>query len=50
MVTELTRAVSHFTGKFKMTIKLEILATGAAADVDSLSVVGFIRIFSLVVV
>ena len=34
-------AVNHFTGKLKQPIKLEILATGAAVDVDSLTVIGF---------
>ena len=44
MVTELIRAVNHFTDKFKQPITLEILATGAAVDVDSLIVIGFMRI------
>ena len=45
MVTELTRAVNHFTGKFKQPIKLETSATGGAADVDPLEVVEFMRIY-----
>ena len=43
-VTELIRAVNHFTGKLKQPIKLEILATGAAVDVVSLEVIEFMRI------
>ena len=39
----LIRAVNHFAGNFQQPIKLEILATGAAVDVDSLTVVGFMR-------
>ena len=45
MVNELRRAVNHFTGKFKRPIRLETSATGGAADVDSLDVVGFMRIY-----
>ena len=37
------RAVNYFTGNFDQPIKLEILATGAAVDVNSLTVIGFIR-------
>ena len=44
MVTELIRAVNHFTGNFDQPIKLEIFATGAAVDVASLVVIGFMRI------
>ena len=44
MVTELIRAVNYFTGIFNQTIKLEMLATGAEVDVDSLTVIGFMRI------
>ena len=43
MATELIRAVNRSIGKFKQPIKLEILATGAAVDVDSLTVIGFMR-------
>ena len=44
MVTELIKAVNHFTGKFKQPIKLEVLAAGAAIliDVASLVVIGLI--------
>ena len=44
MVTELIRAVNYYTGNFDQPIKLEILATGAAVDVDSLAGIGFMRI------
>ena len=44
MVTELIRAANYFTGNFQQPIKFEILATGASVDVDSLTVVGFMRI------
>ena len=44
MVTGLIRAVNYFTGNFDKPIKLEILATGAAVDVDSLTVFGFMRL------
>ena len=44
MVIELIRAVSHVTGNFDQPIRLEILATGAAIYVDSLTVIGFMRI------
>ena len=44
MVTELIRAVNLITDKFKQPIKLEILATGAAEDVKSGAVIGFVRI------
>ena len=47
MATELIRAVNHFTGEFQQPIKLEILATGAAIDVDSLAFIGFMRISGL---
>ena len=40
MITELIRAVDHFTGKFKQPIKLEVFVTGAAIYVDSLAVIG----------
>ena len=42
----LFRAVNYFTGNFDQPIKLEILATGAAVNVDSLTVIGFMRIGS----
>ena len=35
MVTELIRAVNYFTGNFQQPIKFELLATGAAVDVNS---------------
>ena len=44
MVTDLIGAVNNFTGKSQQPIILEILATRAAVDVDSLTVTGFIRI------
>ena len=44
MVTGLIRTVNYFTDNFDQPIKLEILATGAAADVDSLTVIGFMRL------
>ena len=44
MITGLIRAVNHFTGNIDQPIKLEILATGAAVDVDSLTVIGFMSI------
>ena len=44
MATKLIRAVNHFTGQFKQPIRLEILATGVAVDVDSLIVIGIMRI------
>ena len=34
-VTELIKAVDHFTGKFQQPIKLELFTTGAAVYVDS---------------
>ena len=34
----------YFTGNFDKPIKLEILATGAAVHVDSLTVLGFMRL------
>ena len=43
MVIELTRTINYFTGNFHQPIKLEILATGAAVDVDSLTVIVFMR-------
>ena len=42
MVTELIRAVNCFTGK--QPIKLEILDTEAAVDVDSLALIEFMKI------
>ena len=45
MVTELITAVNYFTGDFNQPIKLEILITEAAVDVDSLTVIGFMRIY-----
>ena len=47
MVTELIRTVNHFTGIFHQPIKLEILPTGAGVDVDSLTVIGQMRICGL---
>ena len=44
IVTEGIRAVNHFIGKFKQQIILQILATRAPEDVDSLVVIGFMRI------
>ena len=44
MVTELIKAVNYFIGNFYQPIKFEILATGAAVDVDSLTVIGFMRL------
>ena len=44
MVTELTRAVNYLTGNFDQPIRLEMLATCAAVDVDTLTVIGFMRI------
>ena len=44
MVTELISAGNYFIDSFDQPIKLEILATGAAEDVDSLTVIGFMRI------
>ena len=44
MVTELIRAVNYFTGNFEQPIKLEILATEAVVDVDSLTVIGLMRV------
>ena len=38
MITQLIRAVNHFTGKFKQPIKLETSATGIAVDIDCLAV------------
>ena len=43
MATELIRDVNHFPGSVDQPIKLEILATGAAVDVDSLIAIGFMR-------
>ena len=40
MVNELIRAVNYFPGNCQKPIKLEILAT---VDVDSLTVIGFMR-------
>ena len=40
MVIVLIRAVNLFTGNCQKPIKLEILATGAGVDVDSLTVIG----------
>ena len=44
MVTERIRAVNHFTGNVKQQIILQILATGAAKYVDSLVVIGLMKI------
>ena len=38
------RAVNYFLGNCQKPIKLEILATGASVDVDSLAVIGFMRV------
>ena len=43
MVSDLIRAVNHFTGKLEQPIKFEILATGAAVNVDLLMDFGFMR-------
>ena len=40
----LIRPVNYFTGKFQQPIKLEILATVPAINVDSMTVIGFMRI------
>ena len=41
MVTELLSAVNCFPGNCQKPIKLEVIAIGAAVDVDSLTVIGF---------
>ena len=40
----LIRPVNYFTGKFHQPIKLEILTTVAALIVDSMTIIGFMRI------
>ena len=43
MLTEQIRVVNYFQGNYQKPIKLEILATGAAVFVDSLTVIGSMR-------
>ena len=38
------RTVNYFTGIFQQPIKLELLASGASVDVDSLAVIEIMRI------
>ena len=43
MVTEVIRAVNHFTGNLDQPIKLKITATGTVEDVDSMTVIELMR-------
>ena len=43
MVIELIKAVNYFPGNICQPIKLKIIATRAAVDVDSSTVIGFMR-------
>ena len=43
IVIKLIRAVNYFPGNICQPIKLEVIATRAIVDVDSLTVIGYMR-------